>query len=253
MIKPYIGVTGFMNAQEVGTLLGTLLKTSQHQLMVGVLVSSKTLVGRPNKWPGRFPAINSIADIFLPHPWAFNLVHYSTDTPESLASEACSIMQLAGPNCHGLQLNVCWPEPSQLADLRMRQPRAKLVLQLGGRAMAAENNDPNKIVERLAYHYHDLIDGVLFDPSGGLGRPFNPAMAVQFITTAKDVGLQCHLGVAGGLSPETIGLVAPVAKVWPTVSVDAEGRLRTPQPEDSLDMRRACNYVQAACAVLAQA
>jgi len=253
MINPYIGVTGVMTAQEAGTLLGTLPKSGRHQLMIGVLVSSKTLAGQKNKWPGRFPAITAIADIFIAHPWALNLVHYSTDTPESLASEACGIMQLAGPNCHGLQLNVCWPEPSQLVDLRMRQPRAKLILQLSTKAMAAENNDPNKIVERLAYHYHELIDGVLFDPSSGLGRPFNPAMAVQFITTAKDVGLQCHLGVAGGLSSETIGLVSPVAKVWPTVSVDAEGRLRTPQPEDALDMRLACNYVQAACAVLAGA
>lgn len=252
MIDPYIGVTGFMNSHEVGAILWSLPKTSHHRLMAGVLASSKTVRGQPNRWPGRFPTMDTIGDIFLPHPRVLNLVHYSTDTPESLAAECRTVLQLAGPHCHGLQLNVRWPDPAQLVDLRLACPRAKVILQLGSKAMAEEGDDPERIIERLVYGYHDLLDGVLFDPSGGLGQPFNPAVATCFIQLAREMGLDCALGVAGGLAPETIALLAPVVKILPTVSIDAEGRLRTPPPEDALDIDRASAYVQAACALLAQ-
>lgn len=253
MISPYVGVTGFMSTQEVGTLLGSFPKGSQHQLMVGVLDSSKTLAGKTNKWPGRYPAVTAIRGIFLNHPRALNLVHYSTNTPQTLVQECTQVLQLAGPYCHGLQLNVCWPDPAQIAQLRLTCPRVKLVLQLGGQAMAEESYNPDGIARRLATQYYDLVDGVLFDPSGGLGIGFDPAVAVRFLFAVQQTKLVATFGVAGGLGPETIDLLAPVAAAYPSVSIDAEGRLRTPQPEDALDVRRACRYVQAACAILAQA
>lgn len=42
MLKPYIGVTGFMKREEVEAVLAAFSENSTHKLMVGVLASSKT-------------------------------------------------------------------------------------------------------------------------------------------------------------------------------------------------------------------
>jgi len=52
------------------------------------------------------------------------------------------------------------------------------------------------------------------------------------------------LGVAGGLSPTTLDLVRPLTNEFPDLSIDAEGRLRT--PEDHLDLAVSSEYLRKA-------
>lgn len=81
---PYIGVTGFMTRVEVRAVLETVPAGSKYRLMVGVLMSSKTLRGEQNKWPGRYPKRETVPKIFVDDPRTFNLVHYATDNPDAL-------------------------------------------------------------------------------------------------------------------------------------------------------------------------
>src|SRR3989344_2763546 len=82
---PYIGVTGFMTPQEVRAGLRGFGASSGRKLMVGVLASSETLAGRTGKWRRRYPKIERIHEIFQAHPSALNLIHYSTDKPNTLS------------------------------------------------------------------------------------------------------------------------------------------------------------------------
>jgi len=79
LVSPYVGVTGFMNRQQVTQALSCVPANSNRKLMVGVLISYKTLRGEKNILnEGRYPQRELINAIFIEHPLAFNVIHYTT-------------------------------------------------------------------------------------------------------------------------------------------------------------------------------
>lgn len=253
MQPPYIGITGFMSVSEVLRMASVQYSLSARRrelkpvrdLMVGVLVSLKTLAGGTNKWPGRYPKVDDIKSIFTGHPHMVNLIHYNTDDPTTLARQLLELHELAGEHLHGFQLNVAWPDMGQLRRYRMmRADRPRIVLQIGDRAMREVDGVPGRIAERV-HGYGDLVDDILIDPSGGLGEPFNTEIARIMLAVVKERCPSVNLGVAGGLHPDSLGLVEPLLKEFPELSIDAEGRLRR-KPQDDLDIVVAEQYFRAA-------
>lgn len=239
---PYIGVTGFMSRTEVLEALEVVPQDAKHRLMVGVLMSSKTLAGRQNKWPGRYPKREAVADIFVDDPRALNLVHYSTDEPDTLCSQLEEITELAGSNLDGFQLNMAWPSISELEDYRQANSDKFIVLQIGSRAMG------RRLADEFAYDvstYLDVIDAILIDPSGGKGEPLDAAKAAEYLWALSTYSI--GLGVAGGLGPRTLNLIDPLIRDFNrNLSIDAEGRLRAPQPEDKLRLNAMKAYLSGA-------
>ena len=135
-IGPYIGVTGFMSRAEVEEALEVVPQDAIRRLMVGVLMSDKTLAGQENKWPGRYPKREAVADIFVDDPRVLNLVHYNTHEPKSLCWQLKEVTELAGPNLDGFQLNMAWPPITQLRNYVEEYPEKLIVLQIGHTAMA---------------------------------------------------------------------------------------------------------------------
>jgi len=237
---PYIGVTGFMSSAEVAVVLRGVPLTGARKLMVGVLASSKTLAGYRNRHPRRYPVMNAIAGIFPTDPRALNLIHYFTEQPDSLADQLEQLTVIGGPNLHGFQLNVRWPSKSQIQKHLERYPQHRIVLQLGPSVLAA--SEPELLLRQLVDVSYPATD-LLIDPSGGVGRPFDPAVAREYVTTLWG-RLGTGLGLAGGLGPDSLGALAPLATDFPGLSIDAEGRLRDEQ--DYLDCARVLAYLTAA-------
>jgi len=246
MKKNYIGVTGFMDRTEVEAVLSSLPEGFNRKVMIGMLVSGKTVKGIPNKWPKRYPMLDMVGSVFMDHPNALNLVHYNTkeEDPVKIVEELYMIEELAGPNFHGFQLNMVWPSPSMI-NLWLRNRGSKtIVLQCGSRAMAEINNSPEQLVEK-SKNYEGIADYLLLDPSGGLGQSFNYEHLLLYLDALHLARLNTRFGVAGGLSPETFEpLMIPILERFPDVSIDAEGRLRT--KEDKLDTDIANKYISLA-------
>ncbi len=229
---PYIGITGFTKKDEVTSALVAYPENHERLLMVGVLASYKTLrdIALTQKWQDRYPNPVNISTLFTDDPRVLNLVHFNTEAGQesSVLADMIRIHNIAGPNFHGFQLNMAWPEIRQLDEYRMAFgfiPR--IVLQLGRRAMEIAGNTPQGVTDML-YNYVGLIDDVLFDPSGGRGQPFDTERANQFLSAIADKGWGLGLGVAGGLGPDSLYLVEPLLKKFPNLSFDAEGLLRNP-------------------------
>jgi len=248
---PYIGVTGFMSRAEVEEALVVTPQESKWRLMVGVLMSSKTLVGQTNRWPGRFPKREAVADIFVDNPRVLNLVHYSTDKPEALFAQLDEIVKIAGPNLDGFQINATWPSPSHFEDFYEVYPDKFLVLQIGRRAME-ETWVKSKFVNRVS-EYMPMIDAILLDPSGGIGMPLEARVVADYLREIPKSWIipgGLGVGVAGGLGPETLHLLDPLRGEFPELNIDAEGKLRTPPPEDALNMNAVRAYLDGAMQVL---
>ena len=94
--------------------------------------------------------------------------------------------------------------------------------------------------------YLGLVDYILLDPSGGRGESFHPEAMDWFLEDLqKEVGNKIGLGVAGGLSAETLKQqIGPLVKKYPDLSIDAEGRLR--DENDNLDLAKATLYIRKA-------
>lgn len=230
-LGPYIGVTGFMSRDEVEAALSVVPQDSTHRLMVGVLMSSKTLAGQTNKRPGRYPKKEAVADIFVDSSRALNLIHYNTDHPETLSAQLAEITEIAGSNLDGFQLNIAWPRISQLEDYLGAYPDKFLLLQIGSKAMAQVESIDD--FAEFVGAYLSVIDAVLIDSSGGKGEPLNAEKATEYLWAVATYPI--GLGAAGGLGPRTLGLIDPlVHEFGRRLSIDAEGQLRTPKPEDAL-------------------
>ena len=245
---PYVGVTGFMSRAEVTEALTMVPEGSARRLMVGVLMSSKTLAGQMNKWPGRYPKKEAVADIFIDDPRALNLIHYNTDNPNNLCAELRQIVELAGPHLDGFQLNVKWPSPSQIQLFREAFPDMYLLLQIGAGAMA-ETTSIEAFEEALGWYIPE-IDAILIDPSGGKGEPFDAAKGMEYLRAARN-HVTLELGIAGGLGPYTLHLLDPIVREFRHLSIDAEGQLRTPKPEDALCIGAMRTYLEDAFPILA--
>lgn len=243
--KPYVGVTGFMSPDEVYTTLKDIdFKSANRLLMVGVLVSQKTMLGDLNKWPGRYPKVDTIRKIFSADENCLNLVHYNTKATFNLCQQLIDVTNMSGSNFHGFQLNIAWPSMKELELYKSLHPEKQIVLQIGAHAFDIVEHQPAHLAKKIK-HYEGLIDYILLDPSGGLGKPFDPAIAKDYLYELQKFE-SIGLGVAGGLSPTTIELLEPLVKTYPDLSIDAEGRLRTPQPEDALHVTTTRNYIQKA-------
>jgi len=251
-MKPYIGVTGCMSNQEVEHLLRLMPEPIDppQLLMVGVLVSSKTMAGGKNKYPNRYPGMNDVYRIFPDHGPALNLVHYNTQEPDTLYEQLMQMTDWWRYRINGFQLNVAWPDPRIIKRYVTACPTKDIVLQVGGHAFEMIGNSPTHLVERVK-EYQGLIKCVLLDPSGGHGTLLDMARMIGYLDVLYASKVDIGIGIAGGLCAETLDHVAPLIKGFPGLSIDAEGRLR--DGDDHLDLVKAEAYVQKALALFAQA
>ncbi len=246
---PYIGVTGFMSRDEVLKALEVVPKKSTHRLMAGVLMSSKTLDGLTNKYPGRYPQRDQIADILVDDPRALNLVHYNTDKPETLFRQLTKISKLAGPNLDGFQLNIAWPSICQVEDWWENNPDKFLVLQIGRQAMKQVASLEH--FQNLLGAYVPMVDAILIDASMGEGRPLIVEDCRKYLQAAS-IYSTLGLGAAGGLGQETLHSFGVLFSEFPGLSPDAQNCLRTPPPEDALHISAMQGYLKKAFSIVAK-
>lgn len=229
-MNPYIGITGFSKPEEVSAALQVFANNGSRKLMVGVLATYKALRSIPMKpkWAKQTPNPASISGLFPNDERVVNLVHFSTEEGQesSVLADMFKIHEVAGPNFHGFQLNVAWPQINQLDDYRAAMGWGhRIVLQLGQKAVEVVGGTTQGVVDML-YHYAGVVDDVLLDPSGGLGKPFDTERARELLSAIAEQGWDLGLGVAGGLGPDSLNLVEPLIVEFPNLSIDAQGRLR---------------------------
>ncbi len=251
--SPYIGITDFMTHKQSATMLSTFQamteETVPHKLMVGVMMSYKTLNHLETKWSTVFPKAEEVKDIFIAHPLAFNTLHYAdytnTDVPTSLAKA----IFYGGKNLNALQLDMVWPSPQDIEEafnLLADVGRVPVILQVGTKAMEQAGDKVAHVISRLV-DYADIIDGVLFDKSMGQGKPMNPEVLMPYVEAVYKYIPGMRVSVAGGLGPTTTQIVEPLISKFPDISIDAQGRLRpSGSALDPIDWSMAEEYLQKA-------
>ena len=243
--RPYIGVTGLMSREESEATVVAYRdawagRTPTHDLMLGVLMSTKTLAGKQNKYPLRYPRVEDVPKCFVSAPGVLNLVHFAFNIEDMMRDVGLleRALQSGGAQCNGIQLNTptitdpyeigCFK--SQLAYLRTKTHRIVLQVRPGERT-------PEQIAADACYWAGSgsIIGAsdVLIDASGGTGQRLNITRCEAIVeeirerTAYLEYGPQ-GIGVAGGL--DAASLVSVRALVRDGVSIDTEGKQRDDAP-----------------------
>lgn len=253
MKTPYIGITDFVNPEQAERMLKFFGECGSQEigrrLMVGVMMSFKTLNNFPTKWSKAFPPKEDIEGIFISHPLAFNTLHYADYDGIKVAENIEFAASLGGPNMHALQLDMIWPDPDTILEFRDNHPWIQIIIQGNSKAMDAVNNDPLKFVSYL-WAYRDAIDYVLLDKSMGKGLGMNAKALLRFARVIAKRLPELGIAVAGGLGPDTLHLLNPILQEFPNVSIDAQSKLRpSGNALDPIDWRMAELYLQRALAL----
>lgn len=221
---PYVGVSGICTRAEAEAAIAAFPDCGR-QLMLGVLVSAKTLDGQRNKWWRRYPPVERIAGIFSDDPRALNLVHVAVDDPAGVSSALDLAMVYGGPHCHGVQLNIAWPASSEGMEVLQHQMDwvvrewhpERIVMQLRDVMSTC-------VIDRAREAQKSGATDVLLDASGGRGLGIDVGVAALVVQRIRRACPDLGIGIAGGLEAATIPPVAPLLR--DDLNCDAEGRLR---------------------------
>lgn len=247
-MNPYIGITDFVDfgqVQEMSRVFAAHLpQGSKRMLHVGVMMSYKTLHDISSKWQDAFPPKKRIADIFSSDE-VYNCLHYADyDNNPDLWKSLATAISYGDTGIHALQLDMIWPEPSEIANgVHTSRKQIEVILQIGKNALEEVGNNPQRVVERLD-DYEGVIHRVLLDKSMGKGLGMDADDLIPFVRAIRESFPTLGIGVAGGLGPETIQLVEPLVRTFPDLSIDAQGRLRpSGNALDPIDWSMAGKYL----------
>lgn len=245
--KSYIGITGFKTREQVEAVLAAHPAGSDFLVMVGVLANDRSIRGESVKNTKRYPAKDELGKAFIKHPKALNLIHFNTGKPSKLLDDMFYALHLAGPDCHGLQLNIALPSERVLRDFQRycQSDWCKtIVLQCGKKALNEIGWSSLRLVERLK-RYEGLIDYVLIDPSSGGGQEFDPYFACACFGAIGRALPDIGLGIAGGLNAESLDrLLDPIIGAFPGLGFSTDTETGVRNDRDDLVVAEAIRYLR---------
>jgi len=246
-MHPYIGITDFANFEQVQDMLSIfdahLPKESNRKLHVGVMMSYKTFCGVPSKWQDVFPPKEALPGIFASDQ-TYNCLHYADYDDKTDFRILSQAIFYADAHLHALQLDMVWPDPGMIASgVHTSRKPIEVILQIGKSAIEQARNDLKIVVKKLG-DYDGVIHRVLLDKSMGKGLGMDACGLIPFARAIRQNFPKLGIGAAGGLGPDTMHLVETLAKEFPDLSIDAQGKLRpSGNAMDPIDWEMAGAYL----------
>lgn len=258
MRKPYIGVTDFTTRNQVVNVAGLIPTEANRRLHVGAMISYKTLNNIPTStgWENIWLNKSGLQELFVNDWSVFNVLHYADYGHERSKRAPTTVEHLlkalnrAGPHVNGIQLDMVWPAPTMVAELRYARPGIEIIQQISSKA---KEEAGIRWVDKME-QYAGIVDYILLDSGMGKGIPFQPANVIYDINIALSCGFsQSQIAVAGGLGPKTYTNLQPVLDRYPDISCDAQGKLRpSGSAVDPLDFDYVKQYISGVCSLLTQ-
>jgi hypothetical protein len=243
MASIYFGITGATTEEQVKTILKVMPANPNHKLMLGILVSDKTMVGIPGT--PRYADLKDIFKIFSEDPRVLNFIHFNIHDQRNLLLDITTLATIYRERLHGFQLNMRWPDWVVIERFKEKFPDKKIVIQME-RKDFEQYYIPKKMAEKLMI-YNKTVEYVILDMSMGEGRKMNPEKILPY---ARAISKTSNLNIvfAGGLCAENLDMLIPIKKEFPNMSIDAEGQLMN--AFGALDINKARSYVKKAFELL---
>lgn len=258
-LHPWVGVTDFAKSEQTQMMAEHHLVEALHHrvegrpLMVGVMMSYKTLHDIPTKWADAWVSKKDLSRVFLSYPHTLNTLHYADFDGLTTPDDLIDVVTWGGRNLDAVQFDMVWPEPFLLEFLRKKFPSVFFILQVNAHSLEMVHNNLGEFAVRLS-EYDGVLEGVLLDKSMGTGLGLDGKYLRPFVATVVEKFPRLTVGVAGGLGPDTLELLEPLREFFPQLAIDAQGRLRKGGNSlDPIEWHLARQYVSKALAYLGSA
>lgn len=259
--KAYVGITGPVNVQETIDICGEFFKAgytleTSHIPMLGFLISYKTLNGQPTP-NRRYPPVSALSELLqATEGKVLTMIHYNSKEMDSLSDQVAQIFDGIYEKglCRAIQLNIVWPDLSQVAKIKEQYPEMQIVFQASHTAM--DGKTPTQITTGIKT-YGNLISYALIDPSGGRGIPFDLESSVAIYSELREQCPDLTIGFAGGFTGENVAprlkeILQQIGEI--NFCIDAEGGLRdkitSAYGDDLLNLGKVKGYLQSTALVL---
>jgi len=241
----YLGVCDVYSAEEARAMADQLRserKNPNRKVMIGVMTHPAVL-DDSSPYPeelrkgirAEFPSKEEMASGFTDDPDVLNTVHYADlygpngprkgqEAPNVFRNLGL-VVEHGGEHLHAIQLDLTWPDFDELKRFKAEYPKILIILQVGKFALEEIGGDQEIAIDLLR-EYGDSIDYVLLDMSMGMGNSMEVDGLLPMLRTIRDQLPELGLAVAGGLGPDTVDLLEPIAREFPDISIDAQGQLK---------------------------
>lgn len=231
--QPYIGISGVAH-HEQHTALHVIAEREHidalgYFMMVGVQATGKTQVQDIENRRGRMwhPVGDEITSAAIRDESGLTKPYIHGFFTDAEMDEGISnVMRRTEDYVRGIQFNgLHWADRDYSGLFKQfteTYPQQSIILQASSAVLGAHT--PEELTDELAKL---PVDYVLLDPSGGYGRPLDADTIRWYVDEIYQRQLPVGVAVAGGLDAQTIEeLFLPMARDFPGLSCDAEGRLR---------------------------
>lgn len=247
--RSYVGITGYETAAQVAAVRNSV--PADRLMMVGCGMRGHPTRWNPDKWPNRCPYPSKLPSIFGSHPNVLNVLHFTPLEGCDLFEHMCMAHEVAGPNFHGIQLNMPWPDVDPLIRYKSRFQGAIITIPLQPDALDVFGQNPNPMaIARRLKDYDGIADYTLIDASAGYGQELDVDFTLRCYDAISTLMPDLGLVAAGGLRVDNAeAKLAPILERF-EVGTDMEGRVRTPPPDDHLILAEAIRSMQTIDALL---
>lgn len=255
MKVPYIGVTDFASRAQVMQALGYMPERINRRLHVGAMMNYKTLHGIPTEkgWENIWLNEAGLRGLFQPHPRVFNVLHYADydDPCLTTSDDLIAACVKAGPGLQGLQLDMIWPTPQLIREVKQVFPHLEVILQVGKKALEQFDLLPSKYFVHMLGKYLPETSYFLIDCSLGTGKEMDVPYVLRYLRDANEIISFDGLAVGGGLGPTTYSLLEEIFNLSLLISCDAQGKMRSSGlATDPIEMDRVCSYIRRVSSLL---
>ncbi|MGV8162052.1 MAG: hypothetical protein ACP5N2_01820 [Candidatus Nanoarchaeia archaeon] len=254
--KEYIGITGFKTAEEIEVASAAfreagINKDTKLTGMYGFLVLEEQVKDFSLKGT-RIPSLNALPGLINKVPEGMMpTIHYCSRSRDLNLDNLMTVMYHVNifSDCKFLQLNLDWPSPKKVQKIKELMPDTYIILQLNPDLQATHSS-----VVKATSTYEGIVDKLLIDPSLGAGIPYDAKITSKIIMKIDADSSAFSYTVCGGLHDNNaydriiemktiLKQEYHYRKAGIPFSVDAEGRLRTPN-EKNLDPDKVTTYIK---------
>jgi hypothetical protein len=260
MNKPYIGVTDFTSRSQVERAKAAIPPGVNRRLHVGAMTSYKVLHNIPTSkgWENVWLNTRGLRELFVDDPEVYNVIHYADydhapyKRAPTTVEDLLTAIDNSGPYVNAIQLDMVWPIPGMIMEMKHARPGVEVLLQVSSKALDLID-EHNVALDFALDSYEGIVDYVLLDSGMGRGIAFDPSHVLRNLAIASCVFRDDQLAVAGGLGPDTYENLKPILDQYPKISCDAQGRLRPSHNAlDPLNMEYVEQYIKGVCSLLSK-
>ncbi len=249
-IPPYIGITGFTEHAQVRRMQAAFVAAGGpglgFRLGVGVMTGRRLRTGEWTSFRAVWPNPTAIPKIFAPLPGErsddparpFRVLHYVDYDNDGVARRdlvrhLTGAIRDASPGIDALQLDMVWPDPEVLAEVRKAHPEVPLILHVSRLAMERlrVREDMAECGDDLARLLHALdqyqpipsnLAAVLLDRGECRNRPLDDYALADEARFLREHVPELGIVVGGALGPDTIEILNPFFRRHPGLQVASE-------------------------------